>query len=134
MTDGGRLRSRWSQGEQQELASAGQVFVTAGSRYEVFAVSVFEGQVAFQVVDDIEYPAWLPAVLFDLEDATLPSDWICNAFRQEPILVLGPRFVAKNLDAYGKMVELEAESVAQFWERVNGKARVDPRRSRRGGH
>jgi hypothetical protein len=110
-------------GAVARFAPLGQVFVTAGRRYEVFAVSVFEGQVAFQVVDDIEYPAWLPAVLFDLEDATLPSDWICNIFQQEPTLVLGPRFVANSLDVYRKMVELEADSVTQFWERV--KAQTD---------
>lgn len=102
------------------FAPAGQVFVTAGRRYEVFAVSVFEGQAGFQVVDDLKYPAWLPAVLFDLEDTTLPPDWICNVFPDDdPQVIMGPRFLAQNLAAYSRMVELETEQVRRFWQRLD---------------
>jgi len=102
----------------RKLAPAGQTFVTAGREYPVFALAVFEGQVLFQIIDDLEYPAWLPAWLFDLKDTEVPSDWICKVFREEPALVLGPEFVAKDRGAYNRMVELDSESVERFWKRA----------------
>ncbi len=103
------------------LAPPGQVFLTVERHYDVFAVAIFEGQVLLQVVDDLEYPAWLPAWLFELQDTALPSEWICNVFREEPALVLGPVFVAKDLAAYVRMVELEAGAVDLFWQQVKEK-------------
>lgn len=102
----------------RRLAPAGQTFVTAGREYSVFAVAVFEGHALLQVIDDLEYPAWLPAWLFDVKDTELPSDWICNVSREEPALVLGPEFVAKDRSAYNRMVELDSESVEMFWKRA----------------
>lgn len=100
------------------FAPPGQVFLTAGHQYRVFAVAVFKGQAFLQVVDDLKHPAWLPALLFDLEETTLPPDWICSVFREEPTLLLGPDFVAKDLAAYKRMVELEPDAVELFWKRV----------------
>lgn len=101
------------------FATPGQVFLTVGRHYDVFALAVFEGQPLFQVVDDLRYPAWLPSWLFDVVDPALPSDWIGNVFREEPSFVAGPDFVAKDQAAYGRMVELEAHEVDLFWKRVD---------------
>jgi hypothetical protein len=101
-----------------ESATPGQVFVTVGRQYDVHAIAVFEGVPMLQIVDDIRYPAWLPAWLFEVVDAALPPDWICCVFREEPALVLGPEFVAKDQQAYASMVELEADQVDRFWKRV----------------
>ena len=100
------------------FASPGQVFLTAGRQYDVHAIAVFEGLPSFHVVDDLRYPAWYPAWLFDLADTALPPDWICNVFREQPALVIGPDFVASDLDAYEGMVELAADKVDLFWKRV----------------
>lgn len=100
------------------LVTPGQVFLTVGKDYEVFAIALFEGRLTFQVVDDLRYPAWLPAWLFEMADPALPPDWICNVFHDEPALLLGPDFVAKDQDAHASMVELEADQVDRFWKRV----------------
>ncbi|HEV7735537.1 MAG TPA: hypothetical protein VGR62_25405 [Candidatus Binatia bacterium] len=102
-----------------KFATPGQVFVSSGKRYEVRAISTFEGVLFMQIVDDIESPAWLPAWLFDVIDPTLPADWICNAFRTEPTFLMGPAFIAKDQQAYARMVELETEQVTRFWKRVS---------------
>jgi hypothetical protein len=52
-------------------------------------------------------------------DAALPSDWIGNVFREEPSVVAGPDFVAKDQSAYRRVVELEAHEVDLFWKRVD---------------
>jgi hypothetical protein len=101
------------------LVTPGQVFVTAGKRYEVFAAVVFEGRLTLQIVDDLRYPAWLPVWLFEVVDPTLPPDWICNLFHDEPALLLGPPFIAKDQAAHASMVELEADQVDRFWKRVD---------------
>ncbi len=103
-----------------KFARPGQVFVSPGRRYEVRAISMFEGVLFVQIVDDIEYPAWLPAWLFDVVDPTLPGDWICNAFRTEPTFLMGPEFIARDQQAHASMVELETDQVTRFWKRVSG--------------
>lgn len=96
----------------------GQVLVSPDREYEVHAVAVFEGLAMMQVVADLGHPVWEPAWLFDVVDSSLPSDWICSTFRNNPSLVLGPDFVAGSLEAYVSMVELHPEQVDRFWERI----------------
>jgi hypothetical protein len=100
------------------LVTPGQVFLTSGQAYAVFAIAVFKGRTTLQVIDDLKYPAWLPAWLFDVVDPTVPSDWICNVFHDDPVLVAGPTFVAKDQEAHARMVELEPHEVDLFWKRV----------------
>jgi hypothetical protein len=100
------------------MVPPGQIFLTAGRQYDVHALAVFQGQSSFQIVDDLNYPAWYPTWLFDIIDTNLPLDWICNIFREEPLLVMGPNFVADDIAAYEEMVELTAEKVDLFWKRV----------------
>jgi hypothetical protein len=99
----------------------GQSFVTPDREYEVHAVVVYNGVVLFQVVDDLGDPNWRPAMLFDVVDASVPDDWICTSFREQPTLLLGPEFVAKDIDAYERMVELEASQVDCFWKRIDSR-------------
>ncbi len=95
-----------------------KVHVTVGRQYVVHAISMFRTVLFLQVVDDLEYPAWYPAWFFENLDMSLPSDWICNIQRDDPQLIMGPSFIAKNEDAYNAMVQLESEPVKLFWERV----------------
>lgn len=97
----------------------GQTLTTVGADYEVHAMSVFEGVVLLQVIDDVGYPGWKPAWLFDVLDSAMPSDWICSTFHDEPSLVVGPSFVAAGLEGYQAMVELEPKQVDLFWRRVD---------------
>jgi hypothetical protein len=99
-------------------AYLGQSFVTKGKCYEVYAVSVYDGVALVQIIDDIGLPSWRPGWLFDVSDPSIPNDWICNVLHGHLSLVLGPEFVAKNEDAYGEMVELDADQVDRFWKRV----------------
>ena len=96
----------------------GQTLITSGREYEVYAAVVFEGIVLTQVIDDSDRPGWKPAWLFEVVDATVPADWICSMFRDEPSLILGPAFVAGSLEQYTAMVELEPEQVEAFWKHV----------------
>jgi hypothetical protein len=68
-------------------------------------------------VDDLGYPSWRHNWLFDVVDTTVPKDWICNVLHEEPVLLLGPEFVARDEASYGAMIELEADQVDRFWKR-----------------
>ena len=100
-----------------------QTFLTVGREYEVHAVVVFKSSISLQVVDDLRYPAWEAAWLFNLLDKCVPDDWTCSVFEDEPILVLGPEFIAKDVVSYVAMVELEAQQVSRFWERIEARKR-----------
>ncbi|WP_437779222.1 hypothetical protein [Sorangium sp. So ce1097] len=98
-----------------------QTFLTVGREYEVQAVAVFRGFPVLQVVDDLGGSSWRASWLFDVVERSIPTDWICNILHEEPAMLLGPEFVAKDEDSYGAMVELEAEQVDRFWKRVNAR-------------
>jgi hypothetical protein len=100
-----------------------QSFITAGQEYEAYAIVVADGITFVQVVDDIHYPAWLPSWIFEVTDSTAAPDWICNPIPREDgssLLLIGPEFVAKDEVAYNEMVELDADQMERFWERVDG--------------
>jgi len=90
----------------------------AGAEYDVFALAVFEGRLSLQILDDLGYVSWEPAWLFDVIDSSIPADWICNFFREEPSMIAGPPFVARDTKSYASMVQLESDAVNQFWARV----------------
>jgi hypothetical protein len=97
----------------------GQSFVTVAKDYEVYALSVFQGVVMLQVVDDVGMPSWRPGWLFDVVDSEMPRDWICSFVTADPLLVIGPAFVAKDEASYTEMVELTSDQVARFWKRID---------------
>ena len=96
-----------------------QTFLTVGREYEVHALSVVDGVLMLQVVDDLKvWPSWDASWLFELVDTSIPSDWICNIFDAGQILVLGPAFLAKDRESFGAMVDLERDQVDRFWKRI----------------
>ena len=97
--------------------------LTPGKTYDAHAVSVYEGVTLMQVVDDLNYPGWKPAWLFECIDTSIPSDWICNVFADAPELLFGPKFIAESQEAHSAMVELEPGQVDQFHSRVRALAR-----------
>lgn len=109
-----------------------QSFITQGKEYDVHAVALFEGDLMVLVIDDLEYTSWRPVWLFDMCDSSIPVDWICNMFHDEPAMVLGPEFIAKGIDTYSQMVEHDAAQVQRFWERIDALRRAEEQKSGRG--
>ncbi len=99
--------------------------ITLGKEYEVHALSVFQGVVCLQMVNDVNISSWLPSWFFEISEATMPGDWVCCLPGENLQMVLGPEFVAADEASYNRMVELDSESVAAFWQRVDAKAQSE---------
>jgi len=96
--------------------------ITLGKEYEVHALSVFQGVVGLLIACDVNIPIWLPSWFFEVSESTTPSDWICSLPGDNLQMVLGPKFIAADEASHNRMVELDSESVAAFWQRVDAKA------------
>ena len=106
--------------EEAKYVAPGQTFLSTEKHYDVHAVSVYDGVVFVQVVDDNRTPVFDPRALFDVIDTRVPEDWICNVFSEGLVqLVLGPRFVAKDLASYDGMIDHRGPQVDEFWKRVD---------------
>jgi len=99
-----------------------QTFLSTGKKYEVHAMSVFQGMLNLQIVDDLPMINWYPAWFFDVCEVSVPSGWICSLPGNDLQMVLGPDFVAADEASYNRMVELDSDSVAKFWERFNAES------------
>ena len=92
---------------------------TVGQDYEVHAITVYQGVVAFLVVEDEgEFPVWVPAWMCKTVAGEMPGDWVANLV-DEGHLVIGPQFLARDLQSYVDMVELNPEQIARFWRRLD---------------
>lgn len=116
-------------GEIASRLGVGQTFVTVGNEYAIHAISIFEGTIHLQIVNDIGYPAWYPLALFEGTKGKLPSDWECRFFPGNGVrgltMLLGPEFVVQDEGAYQRMVELDPEQVNHFWTRVDSLLKQD---------
>src|SRR5258708_1620663 len=65
---------------EASFVSPSQTFLSSTKHYEVYAVSVYDTVVFVQVLDDLDTPVFLPRVLFNVVESTIPDDWICNVF------------------------------------------------------
>ena len=98
----------------------GQVFLTPKQEYEVHSIVLFEERLKFLVLDDSSWPKWYPTAFFDVIEETIPPDWICNVFHHDQLtMVIGPRFIAKDIPSYDAMVNLDSEAVRSFWARLD---------------
>jgi hypothetical protein len=88
-----------------------------GKEYEVFSVSVFQSLVFVQIINDSNHIAWLPTWFFESCDSSIAKDWICTFFSGELQMVMGPSFVAKDLECYNQMVELDPVAVSALRKR-----------------
>lgn len=98
--------------------------VTIGKEYEVHCISVFNGFVDLQIVDDLGYPSWCPLVLFELTHGKLPADWQSSSTldsdsRGGASMAIGPEFVVKDEASIQAMMELDADQIDRFWKRVD---------------
>jgi hypothetical protein len=95
-----------------------ETHISLGKEYEAHAIAVFQGTVVVQVINDLNIIVWKPAWFFKSHDSFVPVDWICNLFDAEPVMVIGPEFVASSLLAYNSMVELDDDQVQRFRQRL----------------
>ena len=96
-----------------------QMFVTPGAEYVVHALSVYKKVVFVLIVDDTESPVFVPSSLFETVSNDVPADWKCNLIAEcEVELVVGPDFIAKDLNAYNGMIDHESDQIARFWNRM----------------
>lgn len=95
--------------------------VTFDKEYEIYAISNWQGIFFYQIINDINYPEWVPTNIFFVSDKTIPNDWLCNMLSGDLRMIIGPEFIAKTEESYNSMVQLEPVSVKQFWERVKKK-------------
>ena len=106
--------------EIRPFVSKGQTFTTPEKGYEVHAVSVFEKVTFFLVIDDLDTPVFLPSWAFSLTSKDVPEDWICNTdLGGEVDLVIGPEFIARDLEAYIAMIDQETKPLNLFWRRAS---------------
>lgn len=99
--------------------------LTAGKQYEGYAVSVYQGVVFVLIDDDLQTIRFYPRSLFEVVDPSIPTDWICNTFPDGPVqLVMGPPYIAKDLQAYEDMVDSRRHSVDEFAARLRAANRA----------
>ena len=109
--------------------SPSQLRLSAGKEYDVHAVSVYDGIVFVQIVDDHDHPDFQARVLFDVVDPSIPGDWICNVFPTGPVqLVMGPPFVAKDLASYCAMADQDWDVVQLLWRRIDAQKAAEAER------
>ena len=109
--------------EVRAFIPADGAYVTIGKEYEVHCLLMFNGLVDLQIVDDLGYPAWYPAVLFEVTDVHLPDDWQCrfstnNETHGGVAMAIGPEFIVKDEASIQAMIELESDQVDRFWKRI----------------
>lgn len=111
----------WSKLEPavMRFVSKSQTLLTPGTEYDVHAVSVYKGVVFVLVVDDLKTPVFYPSALFETACTETPRDWKCNLIRKDGVdLVLGPDFVARDLNAYNSMVDQEFDQAIRLRDRI----------------
>ncbi len=93
-------------------------WIKVGAEYDVHAVSVSDGIVEFQIISS-EWPFFYPAALFEVIEGGLPSDWICRTFNNGRLqMVIGPEFMAKDVESYSATLEMNPPQSDLFWERI----------------
>lgn len=100
--------------------------VTLGKAYEVHTVVVWSNVSFFQLVGDSGIIGWLPSSVFQIDDQTVPRDWLANRFDDEVSFIIGPDFITSSKQAYQEMVELHPHKVRLFkarLERLRGLSR-----------
>src|SRR3569623_317575 len=103
-----------------------QVFLTLMKEYEVHGVSVYKGVTFVLLIDDTNTPAFFHRAYVEVVDSEVPNDWICNVFPDDPVqCVLGPSFMAKDLESYEGVVDLQATQMELFWNRGVGMKKKD---------
>lgn len=110
------------------LLGVNQTFVTQSNGYDVHAISIVDGMVYFQIIDDHGYIDWVPYVLFEVLDGTMMKDWVYNQFSQHKEIdtfLIGPKFIVQDKESFVDMVERTPDQVHRFWERIDSLSQRD---------
>ena len=89
-----------------------------GDFCQVFAMSIFSGVVFVLLKDQYGIFTWLPSWLFEVIESDMPDYWVTNFFDDDPSCLIGPEFMASDLDAYSRLVEQDPELVAKMNELI----------------
>lgn len=117
-------KSRLQSLPSDEKGYARQVFLSEAKPYAVYAISVYKSIVFLQIVDDLRTPQFFPRSMFEVQEPGIPSDWICNVFPEGPVqLVMGPPYVAKDLDSYNAMIDNNRLQMEELFKRVDSENR-----------
>jgi hypothetical protein len=96
--------------------------VTPGRSYAVFGITVLLGLTWYYVLDDddLGWPTWAPAPLFEVVDGRIPASWQYGYFmfgRDEQFpLISFPEWASDHL-FYERLVDGEPEALATFAQR-----------------
>lgn len=105
--------------EVKPFISSTQTFITSGKEYSAFALSCYMKVIFLLIIDDLDTPAFLPSWLFEIISSDIPKDWICSLRVDDDIdMVIGPEFIAKDLEAYNSLVDQEPEQLDRIWALV----------------
>jgi hypothetical protein len=77
-------------------------------------MSIFSGVVFVLIKDKYGIFTWLPSWLFEVVESYMPTYWITNFFHDDPSCLIGPEFMASDLDTYSRLVEQDLEMVAKM--------------------
>lgn len=90
----------------RSFASPGQTAITPGKRYGVAGVAAYKAITFLLIVDDQGEPSLVPAWFFRVDTGAVPQGWVCAIGLGGGVdVVMGPDFVARDLDAYASVVD-----------------------------
>ena len=93
-------------------------WLAIGESYDVQAIASVNGIVEFQIISS-QWPYFAPAALFEIIENGFPDDWVCKVFNDDRLqMVLGPEFMAKDIESFSATVEMNPPQSDLFWERV----------------
>src|SRR5262249_20766652 len=103
-----------------------QTFLSENKEYDVHAISVYDSVTFVLLVDNYGMPSFFPRMLFSVTNSKIPADWICNIFATGPIqLIIGPDFIAADLDSYNEMADQAWSKVEMLPRRIESSHEVD---------
>lgn len=91
--------------------------VTIGRNYRVYGMCIFHNALLFLVHSDNDLPDWLPAVLFEVTDNALPSNWKFSLQDGDRSAVWGFEELALDSNFFDRLSEHEAAALAVFRKR-----------------
>lgn len=99
---------------EQRFIQPDQILLKEGATYDVHALSQYEGVTFLLIIDDTGMPTFAPAVLFESTDGRVDPEWVIRLFDGPVRLVLGPPFIAQDLQSYEAMVDQRRYQIEQL--------------------
>jgi hypothetical protein len=86
-----------------------QTYLTVNNEYEVYALVIYNGDLALLVVTDDGTEAIRSSWFFEIVERALPVDWQINLFNHGDKLqgLIGPEFFVRDGESYNALVECD---------------------------